>query len=127
MKKLSVLIIDDEQDIRDVCKLHLEELDMFDHFIMAKDGVDAATKLNNQKFDLIILDLNLPKKNGLSLIEQISDLTHHNDMTSIILISGDVGKEILAQAIKLGLKHVILKPFDKDILQQKVQQVMKAR
>ncbi len=62
-KKKSILVVDDEKDIREVIEIYLinEEFEV----ITACDGLEALEKLKNEAIDLIILDIMMPKLDGI--------------------------------------------------------------
>ena len=124
LNQKDALIIDDEPDVIELCKMYLEEIAVFRNIISARDGVDASHKLQNQKFGVILLDVNLPKKNGIELLKQIAS-QHHNRVQSVIMISGELDKQKIAEAVKLGLKHILIKPFDKKMFLDKIAAVAK--
>ncbi len=83
-----ILIVDDEPDIRSALK-EVISLNFDDDIkvIEAKDGVEATTKINYQKFDLIVTDLAMPKKEGEAFIHSVRS-NNLNDATPIIVVSG---------------------------------------
>lgn len=125
--KLSVLIVDDEEDIRETLKTYLEMTELFTSVVEAKDGADAYTKTQNQTFDLIILDLLMPKVNGLTFAENLqkSDIKKPvKERASVILLSGSITSGELKQAIELGVKNILTKPCSAQDFTQKVQEVL---
>ncbi len=69
MNKKSILVVDDEENIRILFKLGLEEEGY--EVDTASSGEEALEKLKNQHFDLITLDIKMPGKNGLEILQQI--------------------------------------------------------
>ncbi len=83
-----ILIVDDEPDIRSSIKEVISmNFDSDIKVIEAKDGVEATTKINYQRFDLIITDLAMPKKEGEAFIHSVRS-NNLNDATPIIVVSG---------------------------------------
>ena len=79
----------------------------------AIDGEEALTKFNKLSPDLLLLDLNLPKKSGLEIIKKIRD---QNQNVKIIIVSGAEEKEI-KDCIVAGANTTISKPFSaRDVL-----------
>ena len=64
-----ILIVDDDDRIRELVKQYLEENDFF--VTTATDAFDAKKKIDIIKFDILILDIMMPGKSGLSLTEEI--------------------------------------------------------
>ena len=64
-KKFHILVVDDDNRIRDLVKQYLEENDFL--VTTAKDSLDAKKKLEIIKFDILILDIMMPGQSGLSL------------------------------------------------------------
>lgn len=126
VSKIDALIVDDDTDIIDTCMMHLEDMDIFRHIITAKDGVEASVKLMNQKFAVILLDMNLPKKKGIDIIRQFKT-NPHNSIESVIIISGELNKQILETSLQLGVKHIVIKPFTGDMLKDKVKKVIDSK
>ncbi len=124
-KLYDALVVDDEKDICEICTDYLENMGCFRHIITAADGVLATTKLNNQKFDIILLDINLPKKSGTKILKQFGE-GNKNIIESVIVISGELNKSVIAEAMKAGVKHFLVKPFDEAAVQSKVLQVLKS-
>lgn len=106
----SVLLVDDEPEMRAICQTHLESLGKFKSIVHAEDGSEALRKLENQKFDLIILDLGLPKVTG----EEVLDFIHTNSenvISSVVLLSGMLDRKIVRKAKKMGVSFFIVKPI----------------
>ncbi len=120
-----VLIVDDEKNVCKVLKAYCEDLGIFRNIIVASDGVMAINKLTRQKFALILLDINLPKKGGLEVLKEFDD-TNPNCKDDVLIISGMLGKEVLTTALQLGVKNFLIKPFDQKVFTAKAVEVIKA-
>ncbi|MBK0370216.1 response regulator [Flavobacterium agrisoli] len=84
---MTVFIIDDDQDDRELFQEGLESLDMGLHFMEAKDGADALAKLNDPKLqrpDLIFLDLNMPVMTGEEFLAEVKNHSSFKDIPVII-------------------------------------------
>ena len=69
--KLKVLVVDDEQDIRELIKFYLNKEGF--EVIEAKDGEDALEKFDNEYIDLAIIDVMMPKMDGFELVENMKE------------------------------------------------------
>jgi CheY-like chemotaxis protein len=72
--KYNILIVDDEDEVASIIQRYLSIFPRFKNIVIANDGVQALQKLQNQEFDLIITDLILPKRDGMTLIEDITKI-----------------------------------------------------
>jgi len=102
-----VLIVDDEKSIRKTLRDILE----FEKFTVgeAGDGIEALTKLKREKFDVIIMDIKMPKMDGMEALERIQDIVPD---TPVVLISGHGNIETAVEAVKKGAFDYISKPPD---------------
>jgi two-component system, NtrC family, nitrogen regulation response regulator NtrX len=102
-----ILIVDDEASIRRTLREILE----FEKYEVqeAQDGVDCLVKLKQGKFDLVILDIKMPKMDGLEALERIQVLTPE---TPVIVISGHGNLDTAVEAVKKGAFDFISKPPD---------------
>lgn len=116
-----ILLVDDEDEIRELIKEHLYE-DLQDiKIIEAKDGSEAITKLSYQNFHCIITDLQMPKKDGADLIEKIKS-GGLNKSTPIIVVSGFKDEQLLKRFNNITF---IEKPHDRKTLVQLVESQLK--
>ena len=81
----------------------------FEDITVAVDGQDGLEKVQNNNFDLIITDLNMPKLSGIDMIEQIRKL--NKDIYTIV-ISANSDQQSFMQTIMLGVKGYIIKPMN---------------
>jgi two-component system, OmpR family, alkaline phosphatase synthesis response regulator PhoP len=104
--KMRILLVEDEENIRDLVKLNLE-LENFE-VIATGNGRDALKLSTGQHFDLILLDVMLPEMDGFQICEQIrlSDL-----QTPIIFLTAKDGSNDRIQGLKYGADDYIVKPF----------------
>ena len=119
-----VIIIDDDRGVIEVLEMYCENLGVFRNIIKARDGSEASKKLANQKFALILLDINMPKKSGVDIIKELEDKNHPNDLASVVIVSGELNKTILAESMKRGAKTFIVKPFDEEQFRDKVKALL---
>ena len=116
-----ILIAEDEPDIRDLISLTLQ----FSGYsvVAAKDGVEAVEAAKNDTFDLILMDVRMPRMTGYEACR----ILRENDTTKeipIIFLSAK-GQEFEVQAgLEAGADDYILKPFAPEILTKKIEKVL---
>ena len=110
---ISILIAEDEKQLLNSMVEYLELL--FENVYTAEDGLSAYEIYKKQKPDVIVTDINMPRLDGLSMIEKIrkKDL-----QTKIIITTAHSDKEKLMQAIGLHLVKYLIKPIQSDELKE---------
>jgi len=105
-----VMIADDSDAIR---KLLKDLVSLGEHELVgeARDGAEAVEKFNTVKPDLLLLDLTMPEKDGLTVLKEIKET---NPDAKIIVLSGDGNKEMINKCLESGAVSFIPKPFDFD-------------
>lgn len=102
-----ILIVDDEQNILDVLRLVLSSER---HKIETSlNGFTAIEKVKREKFDLVLLDIKMPKMDGLEVLEKIMEI---DNRIIVIMISGHGTFETAVEATKRGAYNFIQKPPD---------------
>ena len=115
----SVLIIDDEQEIRE----SLEQLLRLDGYKAdsASTAEEGLKKVEGGVFDLVLLDINLPDGNGLDLLKSIK---HDSPEISVIMITAYDSSQMAFQASKEGAESYVTKPWDNDKLLLEVRNLL---
>ena len=101
-----ILVVDDDNGIRTLVKRFLDE----NNFLVttAKSAEDANEKIKIIKFDLIVLDIMMPGKNGLEFIEENKNKLD----TPIILLTAKGGTEERVEGLEVGADDYLPKPFE---------------
>jgi DNA-binding response OmpR family regulator len=108
-EKATILVVDDQVDIRILSKRILEGNGY--RVIMAEDGMIALNKLSEQNVDLIIADIAMPNLNGYQLFERVSNNTDWANVPFILLSARDLDSDV-RYGKSLGVDDYITKPFD---------------
>ena len=110
MKKLRVLLVDDEVMIREGFK-QLFDWQAHDCEVVgeAGDGMEALTQIDTLRPDIVIMDINIPIMNGLKVI-QLSHIKHPN--TAFVIVSGYDDFSYCREALRLQITDYILKPVN---------------
>jgi two-component system, chemotaxis family, chemotaxis protein CheY len=119
---VSVLIVDDQQSMRGICRYILSELGFRD-IVEAKNGRDALGKLEKTNIQLIISDWNMDDIDGLTLLRIIRKHPKTQKMP-FIMATGRSDKEQVKEAISFGVNNYIIKPFDAGTMKKRIEAVI---
>lgn len=117
---MRILLVEDEESIRDVVKLNLE-LEGYEA-VATDNGKEAIRLSQEQHFDLLILDVMLPEMNGFEICEQVR-LTNHD--TPIIFLTAKDSPQDRVAGLKKGADDYLTKPFNLEELLLRVQNLLK--
>ena len=124
-QRLSVLVVDDEADIREALVTFLEMMECFSFIVEAKDGQDAFLKYQNQSFDLIVTDLIMPKASGIDLIMNIKKVEKTREAkTPIMILSANLTSEEVQKALAFGVKFALTKPCTAQAFMDKISEIL---
>src|SRR5271169_461961 len=114
-----ILIVDDEEIVIKSC---LRILGGGDYYVeVAHDGREALRKIEENPYDVMILDVVMPNVGGLEVLRRVTET--HPDM-DVIMVTGLSQVDTVVQARKLGARDFISKPFEPDELKQVVQRAL---
>ena len=114
------LVVDDSSVIRKVARRILEGLDF--QISEAENGEEAIETCKNQLPDAILLDWNLPKMDGYDFLRVLRRLPG-GDKPKVVFCTTENDVAHIARALHAGANEYIMKPFDKDIVEAKFQEV----
>jgi two-component system chemotaxis response regulator CheY len=114
------LIVDDSRVVRKVARRILEELG----FICdeAEDGQVALDMVQKNMPELIILDWNMPNKNGLEFLQSLRALSNGGD-PKVVMCTTENDMAHIMTAMQAGANEYIMKPFDREIVENKLSQI----
>jgi two-component system alkaline phosphatase synthesis response regulator PhoP len=119
MTKPSILIVDDEENLLEALKLNLE-LEGYE-ISTAADGAEALRKVDQEYFDLIVLDVMLPELDGISVCENIR--IKNLDMP-ILMLSAKTSSADRVMGLKKGADDYLTKPFNLEELLLRVRKLI---
>lgn len=121
----NILLVDDDLEICDLIKEYFSKKDFIKSLIIVHDGQQASTKLRNQKFDLIMLDMRMPRKTGYDLLAEFeADKLNINTTDKVLAMSGSMDKDIFTIATNHGVRTFLIKPFDEDLFFEKISKIL---
>lgn len=120
-KKIKLLIADDNKEFCDLIVEFLENEEDIEIMGVAHDGVEVLEKVEELNPEVLILDLIMPNLDGLGVIERLSS----NPKRPKIVVLSAVGQDKITQkAINFGADYYIVKPFDLNILVDRIKQMV---
>lgn len=119
-KSPRILLVEDDQDFGKILKEYLSLKSM--EVIHAKDGMEGWNVFRHHHFDLCILDVMMPDKDGFELAQQIRK---QNQQVPIFFLTAKGQKHDMLKGYNIGADDYITKPADGDILMRKIQAVLK--
>jgi DNA-binding response OmpR family regulator len=120
---MKVLIIDDDTDIRSIARLSLSHVGGMD-VIEAASGVEGVRKAQEQKPDVILLDLMMPTMDGLETLAALRSQPA-TAMTPVIFLTAKAVADEVERMTALGAAGVLIKPFDPRTLSGDVRALVK--
>lgn len=105
-----ILIVDDEEVIRKFLKIHLNKEGY--EVTEAEDGEKAIERVRKGKFDLIICDVMMPKKNGWEVVKEVKSSPLSNRIPIILLTAKNEDADMF-KGYELGANYYMTKPFTK--------------
>lgn len=118
--KIKILLVEDDPNLSIVIQDYLEMLDY--QTTLCKDGVEGLETFRKDKFDLIILDVMMPRKDGFSVAE---DIRKTDDVTPIIFLTAKSLKEDRLKGFKAGCDDYMTKPFSTEELSLRIKAILK--
>jgi two-component system chemotaxis response regulator CheY len=122
MAQGKILIIDDEDEVREVLKLHLNQGGF--EVIEARDGAEAISLMekgaNLVNVGLIVCDIRMPKING---VEAVDFLRQNATSIPILVVTGYPDTELAVSLIRKGVKDYLVKPVSKEKLLKSVSKI----
>jgi len=119
-ESIRILVVEDEKKLANSIKRQLKQA----HYDvdLALDGIIAQQRLQESEYSLVVLDINLPGRSGLEILES---LRSHNNEVSVIIISARCKIEDRIKSFQLGSDDYIMKPFDSSELLARISAVLR--
>jgi two-component system, chemotaxis family, chemotaxis protein CheY len=107
---MKILIIDDSGVMRRIHMNALREHKVDDaDMLEAEDGAKALQMAQSEQIDLFLVDWNMPRLNGLQLVQTLRTMEQYRE-TPIIMITSEAAKYNVVEAIKVGVTNYLVKP-----------------
>jgi len=122
MEQKKILLVEDDQNFGTVLKDYLSLNDY--NVTLAKDGLEGLIMYKNDIYDMCILDVMMPRKDGFSLAK---DIRATNKEIPIIFLTAKTLREDVLRGYQVGADDYLNKPFDSEVLLYKVKAIMQRK
>ena len=114
-----ILIVEDDPNFGSMLKDYLTLNDY--KVVLAKNGIEGFQKFNKNEFDLCILDVMMPYKDGFTLAKEIRE---KNENIPIFFLTARALKEDVLKGFRIGADDYLIKPFDSEVLLAKIKYIL---
>jgi two-component system response regulator (stage 0 sporulation protein A) len=123
MSKINVAIVDDNERMVNLLEDILKEDADIEVVGKSENGIDALDMIKEKKPDVVLLDLIMPKLDGLGVMEKVRRDSEFKKNPSFIVITA-IGQEgVTENAFELGANYYIMKPFDNNVVLSRIKQI----
>lgn len=121
--KITVLIADDNSDFSATLAGYIQSEEDLELVGIARDGVEAYDLIKNTEPDVVLLDVIMPRLDGLGVLENINESDSINKFPMCIMLSAVGQDKITQKAVALGAQYYIVKPFEIDVLIKRIREL----
>ena len=118
MSKPRILVADDEEGIRESLSLILDGKYQVE---FAMTGQEALDRLTRERFDLVFMDIKMPKLDGLEVMKRLKE---QGKSIPILVLTAYQSVELAREAVKLGAQDYLPKPFEREQILKAVQDTL---
>lgn len=119
MEKTKILVVDDNKEFVKLLTIYINSQNDMEVVATANDGKNTVELIKKYKPDILLLDIIMPEKDGLAVLEDI--IIEKNMEKPTIVIMSAIGQEKITQkAIALGATYYVVKPFDMETLVDRI-------
>lgn len=123
VEELSILVVDDMKSMRLTIRKMLQNLHVGTKLRFAENGKEGLTVLRSAKFDLLIVDWNMPVMNGMVMLEEIRNDSLLRDIP-VIMVTAEAERDIVAEVAESEIDGYLLKPLTLDTLDTTIKAVI---
>lgn len=117
---MKILLVDGSRTIRNIQKNTLSSMG-HSEVLEAADGVEALSIVQAEHPDLVLVDWNMPKMDGTTLVRKIREM---DKTLPLIMVTTEAEKARVMEALKAGVNSYVVKPFTAETLSEKIAQTM---
>ncbi|MDR2535973.1 MAG: response regulator [Treponema sp.] len=122
---MTILVVDDSRIMRSLIKNLFTDLDIGHcEYVEAENGEEAFKLVQHRPIDLVFLDWNMPKMLGIDFLKQIRSIPKFKQLP-IIMITSEISKANVIEALKHGATDYIIKPIDEKNFREKIGKILR--
>ncbi len=122
IQRIRVLVVDDNREFADLLQEYLQKQDDMEVVGVAYNGLEALELIDEFSPDIVILDIIMPYLDGIGVLEQLGG-QQLSKRPRIVMLTAFGQESITHRVLELGADYYILKPFDLDILVERIRQL----
>ena len=119
-----ILIVDDASFMRTLLKDIVRTNGLASEVFEAGDGVEGVKAYQQHKPDLVTMDVNMPRADGIQALRAIMKI---NPAAKVVMVTSIEQKEIVQDAMKLGARDYVVKPFDRSNVPMVINKVLRQK
>lgn len=119
-----ILIVDDASFMRTLLRDIVKGNGLATEIIEASDGIEGVKAYQTQKPDLVTMDVNMPRADGIQALRAILKI---NPIAKVVMVTSIEQKQIVQDAMKIGARDYIVKPFDRSNVGLVINKVLRQR
>lgn len=127
MAELSIAIADDNRQTLNLLGEILEKEEGIHVVGKADNGEDAYNMIVKTNPDIVLMDVIMPRLDGISVMEKVKSNTQMKGCPSFIMVTAASSQDVTEDAFRLGANYYIMKPFSKDVILDKIRRVSRGR
>lgn len=120
-KKIKVLLADDDLDLCRMAEEFFSVQEDLELVGVANDGLHCMELLEKKKPDILVLDIIMPRLDGMGVLEELNKKGRDGDL-KVIMLTAFGQQDVIRRILQLGSDYYLLKPFDLEILAERIRQ-----
>lgn len=120
INRIKLLIADDNKEFCDILREYFSDQDDIELVGIAYNGVDALKMINQEQPSVVVLDIIMPHLDGIGVLEKLGEV---ETRPKVIMLTAFGQESMTQKAVELGADYYLLKPFDIDVLANRIRQL----
>ena len=122
-EEIKIILVDDNKEFCELVKEYLDQQSNMHVIDVAYNGVEGLKLIKEQDPDVVILDIIMPHLDGIGVLEELNRQNMIQNQ-KIIMLTAFGHEEVTQRVVELGANYYIMKPFDLEVLVERIEQLM---